>query len=284
MKNLIFLLCAVMFIQSLSAMENWQSHWTSAIQHCEKDEFSDAENYFDKAIEELEKSENKDHPHIYVDRARLLHLLDRPQEALLDVNKVMDSDKLTEYDRMRALATRMSIYNHLDMNELAKKDYNEFVAMHPNMPKTEIYDDHMIIRNVPDSELFDKITTRYFLETELCEKESDIQKFRSGIWIIKKNQKKPCNCDKKDDVKNAHSKKSVDHCNGWCDTVAAAAEAWCGRRFKNYGCILGCVLVVEAIKKGCYWCCSEGNFHDKCIRPFETINEYNDVACDLYWN
>jgi hypothetical protein len=76
----------------------------------------------------------------------------------------------------------------------------------------------------------------------------------------------------------------INDCKYWCDKFVLAGVAWCAKVFKRWDCQTGCIFAVDLIKDGCYWCCSEGNFYEKCVQPFEDILSYMGQPCDPYWD
>lgn len=259
--------------------DNWESHWTKAVEYCHKKNFDSADIEFSIAINELENSNDTNHPHIYVDRARLYILQNKFDKALVDINKALNSDLLTGSDRIRGIVTRMSACANLSMDDQVAMDYQEFKRLYPNFPKIEFTKDRLIIRNMPDCKCYKKVVRSFLLNSELCENEEDIQMMKSGVCIAKI---KKCSCGCK---KNKTEKDGENTCKRWCDKMSVAGSSWCAKAFKNYYCQTTCLLTVDMIKDGCHWCCESGEFYKKCVKPFEDIVSQMDVSnCDPYWD
>jgi tetratricopeptide (TPR) repeat protein len=233
-----------------------------------------AEIEFNKAISDLEIRNDNDHPHAYVDRARLFMLQSRYDEALLDLNKALDSDKLVENERIRGLVSRIVTNANLKMETEFLNDLAEFNRINPNSPTIEYTKDKIIIRNAPDCSCYYKLMSAFYIAADVCDSEEDIQILPSGICVIKRKQSgESCGCNAFSDIEaySNNANQNVQNCNYWCDQLAIGAEAWCGNHFKTLPCQVACLLAVNQIKNGCYWCCSTGDFHSKCIEPFNDI-------------
>lgn len=267
----------------------WQDHWESAVEYCGGKKYDAAETEFNLAIALLEHSQNAFNPHVYVDRARLYLLQDRYTEALVDVNKALESKYLMDHDRIRGLVTRIFTCSNLKMDDQVLADYDAFKAMSPDFPKIEFSKDKVIIRNVPKGNCYKKLTTHFLVQTEICESEADIRFLDSGIMIAKR---KVCNCGcdqskgiyKAAAIQNYANQQNIDNCNWYCDKAALGGVAWCAKVFKAWHCQTGCIFAVDLIKDGCRWCCRDGSFYQKCIKPFEDIVSYMGQPCDPYWD
>jgi len=73
-------------------------------------------------------------------------------------------------------------------------------------------------------------------------------------------------------------------CKSLCDSTAIAAGAWCNKVFKSLPCQTGCLLAVYGLQQGCYWCCSDGAFYEKCMAPFADILGAMGNICDPAWD
>lgn len=294
MKRFLSALTACLILTSGAFASNWEDDWTSAVECCATNDYFGAEKHFDKCIATLESENDETHPHVYVDRARLYSLLDRYQEALADLNKAIPNKNLKENDLHRALVTRISAHLNLEMEDEALQDYYEFKKVNPNFPKIEYTKSRVIIRNVPDCTCYKAMAKAFLVSSEICEKEEDIQILDSGT-IIAKRKKCNCGCDKMPKAMMKAAKKpqpapaptkeeQVQNCKYWCDKSALAGTAWCMKVFKKWHCQTGCVFAVDLIKDGCYWCCQDGNFYQRCVKPFEDILSRMATPCDPAWD
>lgn len=266
--------------------EQWQDHWMSAVEYCGGKNYEAAEVEFNQAITCLECKGDETHPHVYVDRARLYVLQNRYTEALTDLNKAISSEHLTANDRIRGLVTRIVTCSNLQMNEQTLADFNTFKTMNPNFPKVEFSNDRVIIRNAPKSSCYKKLAKAFLVGSGICEKESDIVELNTGIMIARRNSCN-CGCDqilKFDPQKTGTNQQDVDKCKYWCDKCALAGMAWCAKVFKRWDCQTGYIFAVDLIKDGCYWCCGNGNFYQRCIKPFEDIVKYMPQPCEPEWD
>ncbi|KAF3362613.1 hypothetical protein PHSC3_000852 [Chlamydiales bacterium STE3] len=191
MKKIFILL--VMISSFLNA--SWEESWSDAVEACSKKEYILAEEKFNETIYQLEKTENDHHPHVYVDRARLFSLLNRDEEALKDLDIAMKSPLLKGDDLLRAVVTRLATYYRLNMLEEAAKELEIFKSIYP-CPKLEVYEDRVIIRNIPDCE-YSKEIIKSFVANTFCENSEDV-KIINGICIAKRKTP-PREYEKKED-------------------------------------------------------------------------------------
>lgn len=249
----------------------WENHWVQAIKACDEKNYLLAEREFSLAITNLESVSDFDHLHVYVDRARLLCLLDRQGEALADVNMALKFDRLSGDDLIKALLTRMHIYATLNRQEEMMNDYQLFRSVYP-FPRTEFGKDHIIIRNVPECDCYKSMMTNVLVSSQLCKNASDIQWLKSGICIAKKAE---CDCGCKKLAYNAKA-----DCDYWCEKGKTCSLLFCTSKFKNWRCQAACVSVVEAMSDACYWCCAQGDFYERCLKHFDNLVQRIGQGCD----
>ncbi|CDZ80151.1 hypothetical protein BN1013_00657 [Candidatus Rubidus massiliensis] len=274
------------FLTIFSYGSDWHDNWTNAVQYCELSKYEDAENEFNLAINNLEKNNDIEHPYVYVDRARLYLLLSRYQEALVDLNKAIESKYLTANDKTRGLVTRIMVCSNLQMEEQVLADFDSFKALSPNFPKVEFTKEKVIIRNVPKSKCYKNLAKAFLLGSQICKKESDIIEYSSGIMIARRSICN-CGCDKLINAAGSQQdvdQKKVDSCKYWCDKSALAGMAWCSKVFKKWDCQTSCIFAVDLIKDGCHWCCESGSFYRKCIKPVDDILQYIPSPCEPGWD
>lgn len=276
-KNLaIFLLISV----SCYA-DNWEDHWIKAVEYCEEKNYEAAEIEFNSTISILETTQDKSHPHVYVDRARLYSLLERPVDALSDLNIALESNGLQEFDLIRGLLTRFFVHLNLKMEDEALVDYNKLKATDPNFPKIQYTHDRVIIRNVPDCECYKNSMKSFLVNSEVCESENDIKLYKSNILVAKR---KACHCGCKESGIELEVSPGVQRCGAYCDKMAIAGQALCGKLFDKFFCQLGCLYVVDGVKAGCYDCCRQGGIYQKCIKPYANFVERVGEGCDPAWD
>jgi len=269
-----FILSIFLALVSIPCFADWKNHWIQAVEYAENKEFFNAELEFDNAINYLEKSNDLSHGHVYVDRARLLCMQNRFDEALINLNESLDHMKMSDFDRSRGILTRMCAKTNLNLIDDIMSDYQDYLALTTNRPQVEITKTTFIIRNVPDCKCFKETISKYLVASEICKSEDDIVFLKSNIMIAKR-KKCNCGCDK-----SRAANPRVDNCNKVCDKVAFASTLWCSKNFKTFHCNVACISVVEILKDTCYWCCSSGNFYEKCVKPFEDILSQMGKGCD----
>lgn len=265
-----------------------------AVEYCDKKEYEPAKEMFDLAIYSMEESEDLEHPNVYVDRARLNLLLENNELALEDLDKALSNEKITKREKSRAAISRMIARSRLGMDSGVLEDLKLFAENSENKPTFEKTQKNIIIRNVPDCSCYKNLMTCYFIHSGICLSKNDIQKLKSGIWIVKKN----CGCKTCDDILNSdrlcdacgsiiraqNTKEKIDSCKGWCDRMAIAGAGWCGKSFKKLLCQTACGWAVYEIQQGCYWCCEGDGFYKRCVKPFEDIGRYMKTPCDPEWD
>jgi tetratricopeptide (TPR) repeat protein len=313
MKKIILYVGALAFLTLPSSIQaNWQDHWKKAVEYCESKSYQEAEAEFNLSVAALESDKDDTHPHVFVDRARLYLLQNRYDESLADLDKVIDSEHLTDVDKIRGLVTRIFTCSNLQMGEQVLKDYAAFKAMSSDFPKVEFSKKQIVIRNIPKSNCYKKLVKAFLLATS-CESENDIVELNSGIMIAKKKECKS-DCHRKTcpspnfnlydhqtippayqnrpnngayGQPNIHAtyQSDIDGCKWWCDKCTLGGIAWCAKVFKLWHCQTACIFAVDLIKDGCHWCCKEGNFYEKCVEPFEDIlARMTCDECDPYWD
>lgn len=152
--------------------------------------------------------------------------------------------------------------------------------------------DRIIIRNVPDCQCYKDIVRAFLLGSGICEKDSDIIELNSGMIIA---ERKKCYCQYSartggrlpvQIIQEANQRKqnAIQDCKWWCDKGALGWTALCVKYFKRWECQTSCIYAVDFVKDGCYWCCSEGDFYEKCIKPFDDVLKYMRQPCEPSWD
>lgn len=140
------------------------------------------------------------------------------------------------------------------------------------MPKWQLTNNKIIIRNVPDSECYKKMTKNFMLEN-FCEEGNDIHEY-GNIWTIDIT-KKNINAGYADDIRETRGPEQERACCNTCSTFAVSANIICACMSTNphpfyVGCKIACVMFVEQIKQACEWCCYHGGYEEKCWKNFQT--------------
>lgn len=293
MKYFWFMFSFALFLTSFNCHAHWKDRWSDAIIFCKEQKYVEAESCFNDAIVEMEQIGDIEHPYVYVDRARLYLLLDRNEEVLPDVDKAISSTYLTLNDRIRAVVTRLMARSRLNMEEEVLEDLNYFGEINKeNMPKKEVTEKYIIIRNIPDCECYKNVMKCYYIHSGICKSKNDIQITDSGTCIIKKSCDCGCmditltrSCDACGKTLKADDNEALGlQCKNWCNRSAVAGSAWCAKMFKRTWCQIACATAVYELQQACHWCCAEGNAYKKCIKPFEDILAAMGNVCDPVWD
>jgi hypothetical protein len=282
-----------LFLSANENMDNWKYYWIKAIEACNDAEYIEAENNFSIAINLMEQSNDSEHPNIYVDHARLYLLLKKYHESLDRIEVALNSNKLSEKEKLRAIITRIAAKSQLGISEGILEDV-KFIGENYS-PKIESTEKKIIIRDVPKCECYQKIMTCYYIHSGICNSKNDIKILNSGIWTINKTNENTCgSCQSSEKVCDACGQtitqvdkkvdNNVEKCKAWCDANTIVATAWCTKTFKTPACQAACILAVYTIQKGCHCCCSNGDFYEKCIKPFGYITDYIKEPCDPLWD
>lgn len=174
------------------------------------------------------------------------------------------------------------------MLEDAQNSWKEYQSFNV-MPEYDETDEYLIIRNMPNCSCYRKLIVGYHLEMGICKNLSDIKMLDESTCIINKvrGTSKCSKCKENNLIMKVGAKNypAEDDCNGWCDYMAIAGNAWCGATFKTPPCIAACCMAVEFIKKKlCYRCCRNGEFYKNCVEPFARILDYIKEPCDPMWD
>lgn len=271
----------------------WQDHWIKAVENCDHKNYTTASEEFDQAIALMELHGDTEHPYVYVDRGRLNLLLDKNELAFSDFNKALANDKITQKEKSRAAISSMIACSRLGMDDRVLENLKLFAETSENKPIIEKTKNSIFIRNAPNCPCYRNLMTCYFIHTGACDSKEDIQILNSGIWLIKR---KGCNeCEEEIQIENVcdscgallgkpNTKEEIEDCRKWCDRMAIAGAAWCGKTYNGLICQSACGWAVYEIQQGCYWCCDGEGFYRRCIKPFEEIAKYIQAPCDPMWD
>lgn len=263
--------------------EEWETLWIQAIEACDKNDFLYAEQYFDEAIEILEKECNQNHPNIYIDRARLYLALNKHEKVILDVDKAFALGKLRRPDQVNATAIRVAAKAFLGHTEGFEEDI-AFLSENSQITVDNI-GEKLILRNIPNCDKSRDALALYFLMTGLCNDLEDVKFLPSGVCIVTRTS--DCLCRRTSNPRV--EQRTIEGCKNWCDISAVGGMTWCSKAFASNGyCLLACNTAVYALQKGCHWCCQDGAFYEKCAAPFADIlsamSPYIKTPCDPMWD
>lgn len=261
--------------------DDWGDYWSRATEAWNNDDFLAAEDNFNLAIAEIERTGDQDHAYVYVDRARLYLFLNRNIEALSDLDKVLSNDKIQGEDRARAVLSRMAARSKIGgMDKGVLEDLRTFGEIKADQPVLEETESKIIIRNVPNCGCYRNIMSSYFVHCGICISKNVVKFLSSGDCIVNKTSDhncRKCNEELENIMANTEAEQS---CKVWCDRCSVAGAAWCTKVFKSYRCQAACAVALLELQRGCYWCCEGGSFYKKCIKPFEDILAYMGNGCD----
>lgn len=275
-------MCIICFcLHEQASASAWLSIWIQATEHCEMGNFTKAEELFSVAIEEMEKVGDLEHPHLYVDRGRLYLLLEKEDKALADLNKAIDSDRISYTEKIRAIVTRIMVRARLGMESECLSDLKLFNESNVNKPTTEITDKYIIIRNAPSCECYLRLLSGYFIQSGICQSEDDITVMKSDIILIKRAVG-GCGCVTPEVITPCGP---AEDCKAWCDRAAVLAAASCAKIFSKWRCQAACMAAVNELQNWCHGCCNSGAFYRYCIKPItEDLLKYVGEGCDPLWD
>lgn len=260
----IVLICSMLIALNISASE-WESYWIAAVEDCHNEDYGSAEQNFNRTISLLESAGDFEHPSIYADRARLYMILNQYEEALSDINKALDSNKLNGKERVKAVSVRFIARIHLGYSDGYEEDV-EFLVKNFEV-QVENTANYVIIRNMPQSKAFADSVTNFFIRTGICQNEDDVKMLSSDICIVKKNcQKSECHASDKQLRRDL----LLAGCIKWCDDNAQSAIAWC-INYPSFCLVNACNSAIVEIQNNCHTCCHHGFSEDVCAAPFGDI-------------
>jgi len=196
--KLFFLFCLTVNIYV--GASTWQEYWIKAVEQCDQRDHLEAINMFNLAVTSMEEINDLNHPHVYVDRARLNLLLENHELAIEDLNKALDNPNLSKKEISRATVSRVIAKSRLGMEQEVLDDLKLFSENIENKPVIEETSENIIIRNVPECPCYQNIMTFYYIDSGICTSEKDIQKLKSNIWVIKKSCGCGCGCSSNKNV------------------------------------------------------------------------------------
>lgn len=267
---------------SLSA--DWQEDYAKGLECLEKQNFLEAEAYLSSALKDSSAPD-----YVKIDYGYVLKNLDHYDESIRLLTEVIEKKDISAADQSKAYCIRSMAKVAKDQNDLsAMDDLRSFGKINPNMPKIERGKNCIIIKNAPKAECYRKMMTCYFIHTGQCQSKADIKRLSSGDWIITKPENSDCSCHQGPakcdecgaDLNYGVNPASVQSCKCWCDRIGLAAMAWCSKTFKKFYCQVCCQVAVYELADGCYWCCEDGDFYGKCIKPFNDILSYMSPGCE----
>lgn len=263
MKKIFFIFSMLVAI-NISAKQ-WESHWITALEAYQNEDYLSAESHFNQTINLLESENNLDYPVIYADRGRLFLTLSKYEEALIDINKALKSEKLKGRERTQAVSARVAARAKLGFVDGHEEDLN-YLANHfeTHVENTE---EHVIIRNMPKCQVLRKSVSDFFVHAGICSCIEDISILPSDILIVKKAMRSETSRYCKQILANPLT---VASCRLFCDDNAIAAVSWC-INYPDLRLVNACNSAILYIQNNCRVCCQGGFSQDFCAAPFGDI-------------
>lgn len=281
--------------------KEWMNHWTAAILAMENRLYEQAVDSYSKAIHQTQtEAESQEYLHLFNGRGQAYLLAGQYQEAIQDFKWTADHPDASLRDKITAQWALTRCYAHLEDIENFAKEFAIVREIDPHYPKVEVSKDYLIFHNFSQKTTQAKQQfTCAMIHMDICTSKEDITFTETGMCLVKK--KCHCGCAKCEENEVIRQKPCADcgfileptesddfqanteaECKFWCNRIANTCLAVCTSRFKNPACQSLCIEVVEALRKGCHWCCGGDGFYKKCVEPFQ--NYLLQVPCDPMWD
>lgn len=259
---------------NLQAQE-WESYWAAAIEECHQGNYLSAEQHFNISINLMESENDNENPSIYIDRARLYLLTRQYEEALKDINAVLNFTNLKDKERTRAISIKVTARANLGFSDGYEEDM-EFLAKNIEID-VEDTEDHILIKNLPHCQIFKEALATFFVNIGICQSKEDVSLLPSNICIINKNpgfekESEICCSISTNEISKqvGRDNRLIEGCKTWCDSSAFAAIRWCS--FYPELCLVNaCNQAVFEIQHNCRACCQTIYNQDVCAAPFGDI-------------
>lgn len=168
--------------------EKVQNLRKEAVALCFQRKYREAEPVFNSAIDLMERDQTLYDPSLYVDRGRLMLRLDRSKEAIPDLQRAIQSEKLPKEELARALLSLSEAYSRLDNEEMAVEYIDLYSKCFPGPYTWEETEEETIIHNVPDDEVHREVLRYFNVNFGICEKAEDVRFDNSGNCYVKKKK------------------------------------------------------------------------------------------------
>lgn len=260
----------------------WQQHWHQGHEFFSKEQFQEAANEFDQAVNVMTEEDQDKHPYVLADRSENWFCLQNYPQVMLDTQMALKSANLTEQERLNCGMRRISVFMILGEEDAAIEEYKKYIIGCSLFPKYIFSDEKIIIRNIPDCVCY-KNSAKDLMLSLFCESENDICEY-DNLWII--NITKKCKCDKENGnetelpIRNlstsVRTEQQIEACCNTVNRLAVAANVICGclsiptGPVSSVACKVACAVIIEAIRETAEWCCYNGGVEEKCWKKFET--------------
>lgn len=211
----------------------------------------------------MSEKEQVEYPYVLVDRAESEFFLNDYIKVMEDTDKALSSQHLTDYERLECGLKRIAVHMQLDQEDEAVEEYKKYIIGCPLFPKYDYFQEKIIIRNLPDCNLYKNFTKERMI-AQYCKGEEDIHEY-GNTWII--NRTKLYNDDLNDRQNKeleVRTSQQIEACVNSCNTLAVAADFCCyilpappilGGPITTTACRFACVALVERLRQDCENCC-----------------------------
>jgi len=191
MKKIILILSFSLVLSSFSIAETWQEKWSEAASYLETANFNEGKAFLDEAIVLMEEEMDLNQPYIYIDRARVNIILGSDKEALSDLEKALSSQFLSGEEKIRALTTKIFLNKRLRLDAAVLEDFKTFKQA-IEIPKIEIKEKYIIVRNTPKNDFYKKLMTCYLIHSGVCYDAEELKWLNSNTLLANTH----CGCPK----------------------------------------------------------------------------------------
>jgi len=284
MRAYFFLITTIFYILNCYANEEWENCWLQGRDYHSNSQFQEASSAFDQAIDLMSEEDLDKYPYVLSDRAQSDYKLENYSKVLEDTKKALMSKNLTDYERLHCALTRMATFRQLGDEDSSMEEYKKYMIGCPLFPKLDYLENKIVIRNVPDCELY-KYYTKHQMLAKYCECEQDIQEY-GKTWIINKTKRQnhDLNLLRRDNlVVRGKTPEQIEACVNTCNRLADSAAYCCyllplptvlSGPVTATTCGIACLALVEQLRLDCAECCrySEEACANKTFRSWK--NEF----------
>lgn len=278
----------------------WMQYLANAEDSVEQESFADAIVSYSHAINLMEEiGENS--MAAYHERGLAYLQIKDYNAAITDFSRVIENYESNPISSnlpaaLNALWSRFGTYSRIHAREKADLDFTKIALLDPNFPIVEFSENTVIIKNLylsSDHEL-KKIFASVMVNIGVCDKKEDVFFSHAGIVTIKMSSDfydlldDQCDCaalteEMRPSInaqprKERVSPRKLIECQKKCDDFAYSLGLGCAFCKTAMG-KAACAAAVYTLKNACHWCCSDGNFYKKCIKPLAAFNP-KDPAWD----
>jgi tetratricopeptide (TPR) repeat protein len=293
----------ILVISSCYAEENettWEDFWVSGIYSCSQKNYKDAVFHFTESINLLNAAQNANFPQIYIDRGIAYSLLFEFNNALNDFENAIQSNKLSDNDKVRLCVNKLAVLSSLDDHKNIFLELDNLKKIDPNFPQIEFTENYVFIRNVPANKWYRKAIKCLLIHSGMCSSKGDMYIYPSNILVAVK--KGHCGCESCIDrdsklqtcdqcaqplqFNNSNIDPSTEEIESYtqcCDELALASTAWCVQMLKKTQSRLAGFYALDLIRQVASQVPQNENIYEQCITPFaELINNPEALSAPVW--